>query len=229
MKFGVTQKFTCNYLPDQEERLLVCMAPADELPNTYNQLMHVGFRRSGEQIYRPHCPNCKKCNSVRVYADRFAPSKSQKRILKKNSDLVIRTTDQERDDHYPLYAHYIEQLHSDGSMYPPSYRQYRNFIRCQWQHPLFLEARDAEGTLLCIAVTDRVEDGLSALYTYYSPQETKRSLGKFMIMQQIAHAKSMSLSFLYLGYQIDECRKMNYKTAFTPYQRLIDNAWVEFV
>ncbi|WP_371195238.1 arginyltransferase [Glaciecola sp. SC05] len=225
MKFGVTQRFTCNYLPAQEEQLLVCMSPSEDLPELYNQLMHAGFRRSGEQLYRPHCPACTKCNSVRILCEHFTPSKSQRRIINKNSDLLVKMTGHERDDYYQLYAQYIEALHADGSMYPPSYSQYRNFIRCQWQDPLFIEARSASGELLAVAVTDKIADGLSALYTYYSPEHGARSLGKFMIMQQIEHAKRLDLPHLYLGYQIDDCRKMNYKTAFTPYQRLIENHW----
>ncbi|MFC4699672.1 arginyltransferase [Glaciecola siphonariae] len=227
-KFGVTQAFSCNYLPNEQEQLLVCMAASDELAGLYGQLMHAGFRRSGEQLYRPHCPNCNKCHSVRVCTHEFSASKSQKRVLAKNADLSIKATHQERDDHYPLYAKYIEAFHADGSMYPPSYSQYRNFIRCQWHQPLFLEARSEDGELLALAVTDRVSDGLSALYTYYRPDQTKRSLGKFMIMQQIAHASLIGLPYLYLGYQIDECKKMNYKTSFHPYQRLMNDTWHHF-
>lgn len=228
MKLGLTQRFNCNYLPEQEEQLLVCMSPTEELPTLYKQLLHAGFRRSGEQLYRPHCPSCSKCQSVRVIAEQFCTSKSQRRILSKNADLNVKVSDQERDDHYLLYALYIESMHADGSMYPPSYVQYRNFIRCQWQHPLFIEARDQSGVLLAVAVTDQIDDGLSALYTYYAPNAAKRSLGKFMIMQQIHHAKLLSLPYVYLGYQIDECYKMNYKTAFRPFQRLIDNHWQLF-
>jgi arginine-tRNA-protein transferase len=227
-KFGITQQFTCNYLPDQQERLLVCMSPAEELPQLYGQLMHVGFRRSGEQIYRPHCPSCNQCQSVRVDVHQFKASKSQRRILNKNSDVIVRLTELERDDHYPLYEKYISAFHADGSMYPASYTQYRNFIRSQWQEPSFLEARDENANLLAVAVTDTVNDGLSALYTYYSPEYAHLSLGKFMIMQQIEHAKKLSLPFLYLGYQIDACQKMNYKTDFKPYHRLIDNRWLIF-
>jgi arginine-tRNA-protein transferase len=228
MKFGITQKFTCNYIPEEQEQLLVSMAPPEELSDAYSQLMHVGFRRSGEQLYRPHCPNCNRCQSIRVFSTHFAPSKSQKRILNKNREWNIRISEHERDDHYPLYERYIEAFHSDGSMYPPNYTQYRNFIRCQWQQPMFIEARKPDGSLLAVAVTDKVRDGLSALYTYYCPTHEKYSLGKFMIMQQIAQTKAMGLPFLYLGFQIDECRKMNYKTAFLPYQRLIENQWQTF-
>lgn len=225
MKFGVTQRFDCNYLPSEKEQLLVCMAESVDLPKVYNQLMHAGFRRSGEQLYRPHCPDCQACNSVRVMATQFTPSKSQKRIINKNKDLSLILSDHEHDDYYPLYESYITQLHADGSMFPPSYEQYRNFIRCTWQHPSFLEARTHDGVLVAVAVTDIVKDGLSALYTYYSPEFPKRSLGKFMIMQQIEQAKLLRLPYLYLGYQIDDCRKMNYKTQFLPFERHINNEW----
>jgi len=187
MKFGVTQRFDCNYLPSEKEQLLVCMAESVDLPKVYNQLMHAGFRRSGEQLYRPHCPDCQACNSVRVMATQFTPSKSQKRIINKNKDLSLILSDHEHDDYYPLYESYITQLHADGSMFPPSYEQYRNFIRCTWQHPSFLEART--------------------------------------IMQQIERAKLLRLPYLYLGYQIDDCRKMNYKTQFLPFERHINNEW----
>jgi arginine-tRNA-protein transferase len=228
MKFGLTQQFTCNYLPEQKEQLIVSMAPSDELSQAYSELMHIGFRRSGEQLYRPQCPSCNRCQSIRVLTSHFVPTKSQKRVLSRNGDWRVRVSEHERDDYYPLYERYIEALHSDGSMYPPSYEQYRNFIRCQWQQPIFIEARKTDGTLLAVAVTDKVKDGLSALYTYYCPDHEKYSLGKYMIMQQMKQAQEMGLQFLYLGFQIDECRKMNYKTAFHPYQRLIDNVWHTF-
>nr|WP_136249692.1 arginyltransferase [Ningiella ruwaisensis] len=228
MKFGITQQFPCNYLPDRNEQLLVCMAPVEQLPGAYSQLMHAGFRRSGDQLYRPHCPTCNQCNSVRIMVNSFSPSKSQKRVLQKNKDLRIHLTYEERDEHYPLYERYIEAMHSDGSMYPASYSQYANFIRCEWKKPLFMEARAKDKTLLAVAVTDEVEDGLSALYTYFAPEYASRSLGKYMIMQQIARTRDLLLPFLYLGYQIDDCRKMNYKTAFKPYQRLMNNTWTLF-
>ncbi|WP_395342664.1 arginyltransferase [Ningiella sp. W23] len=228
MKFGITQRFSCNYIDNHEEQLLVCMSEPSELPKRYTQLLHAGFRRSGEQLYRPHCPNCNRCQSVRIIANEFKPSKSQKRILNKNKDLDVRFNSDERDDYYPLYERYIEYFHADGTMFPPSYQQYSNFIRCQWQQPSFLEARDKSGELRAIAITDIVGDGLSALYTYYCPEDRKRSLGKFMIMQQIKHAIEKRLPFVYLGYQIDDCQKMNYKTAFLPYQRLIDKKWQVF-
>jgi arginine-tRNA-protein transferase len=227
MKFGVTQAFPCNYLEDQNEQLLVCMEENDALSQDYSTLIQVGFRRSGEQLYRPHCKNCQACESLRVLVSSFAPSKSQKRVINKNKDVQIKIVDQERDDYYPLYERYISASHQDGSMYPPSYEQYRNFIHCQWQSPIFIEGR-IDNKLIGVAVTDEINGGLSALYTFFEPSLAKRSLGTFFITQQIKACQKANLPYLYLGYQIDKCNKMNYKNKFYPHQRFIENKWILF-
>lgn len=224
MKFGVTQRFPCNYLEGEQEQLLVCMSPSEELPTVYSQLLHNGFRRSGQQLYRPHCAHCNACQSLRIICSEFAPSRSQKRILQKNKTFTIHVRHDERDDYYPLYEAYVNKLHADGTMYPANYEQYANFVRCKWQQPLFIEARD-NGKLIAVAVTDKINHGLSALYTFYSPDYQANSLGTYMILKQIEKTKEEGLPFLYLGYQIDDCRKMNYKQKFKPHQRLINHKW----
>lgn len=227
MKFGVTQEFECSYLPEQEERLLVCMEPSETLQESYPKLIQAGFRRSGEQLYRPHCKACNACESLRILTHTFLASRSQKRILNKNLDIEVMIHEGERDDYYPLYERYINASHSDGSMFPPSYEQYRNFIHCYWQSPIFIEGR-INGELIGVAVTDKLSSGLSALYTFYEPSLYKRSLGTFFILQQIKACVDLGLPYLYLGYQIDQCNKMNYKNKFYPHQRLRDNRWILF-
>lgn len=224
MKFGVTQTFDCSYLPNKEEQLLVCMEPMETLKTNYSNLIQAGFRRSGEQLYRPHCKSCGACESLRVLSEKFVPSKSQKRILNKNKDITISVHEGERDDYYQLYEKYINESHKDGSMYPASYEQYRNFIHCYWQSPLFIEGR-INDELVGVAVTDLLDGGLSALYTFFDPALAKRSLGSFFILQQIYLCKRRQLPYLYLGYQIDACAKMNYKSKFYPHQRLQGNQW----
>lgn len=224
MKFGVTQSFSCSYLPDREEKLLVCMEASEDLPEHYSTLIQAGFRRSGEQLYRPHCQSCKACESLRVLSNDFIPSKSQKRVLAKNKDIVVTPIEGERDDYYALYEKYIVGAHKDGAMYPPSYEQYRNFIHCYWQSPLFIEGR-IDGKLVGVAVTDKVQGGLSALYTFFDPEMSKNSLGTFFILQQIIICQQQQIPYLYLGYQIDKCNKMNYKNKFYPHQRFRDNKW----
>lgn len=225
MKFGVTQAFACNYLPDRDEQLLVCMEQDTELSNQYPILIQAGFRRSGDQLYRPHCKTCSACESIRVICNAFTPSKSQKRIINKNKDIQLTLLEGERDDYYQLYERYINAAHSDGSMYPPSYEQYRSFIHCTWQNPVFLEGR-IDNELVGVAVCDKLKGGLSALYTFFAPELSPRSLGTFFILKQIQACKSMQLPYLYLGYQIDNCQKMNYKKKFYPHQRLRNNQWV---
>lgn len=225
MKFGVTQTFDCNYLPHKEERLLVCMEQEPELKELYNSLIQVGFRRSGEQLYRPHCENCKACESLRILCSKFVPTKSQKRVISKNRDVKINIMNSERDDYYALYERYIAGFHQDGSMFPASYDQYRSFVHCDWNQPSFIEGR-IDGKLIGVAVTDKIKNGLSALYTFFEPSLAKRSFGTFFILQQIKIAQEMNLPYLYLGYQIDDCNKMNYKQKFHPHQRLRDNQWI---
>ncbi|MGB3727427.1 MAG: arginyltransferase [Glaciecola sp.] len=227
MKFGVTQAFPCSYLSEHEEQLLVCMEPIDSLQSNYPVLIQAGFRRSGEQLYRPHCKQCNACESLRIIASAFTPSKSQKRIINKNKDIIMSVHDGERDDYYPLYEEYINANHSDGSMYPASYEQYRNFVHCYWQSPIFIEGR-INGELVGVAVTDKLSNGLSALYSFFDPSLAKRSLGTFFILQQVQICQQMQMPYLYLGYQIDQCAKMNYKNNFYPHQRLQDNRWVLF-
>lgn len=223
-KLGISKDFPCNYLPEQEERLLIAIDPRLQSSEKYSWLMSQGFRRSGDQIYRPHCQACQACNSVRVIVDKFIPSKSQKRSLKRNKHLVIKTSQSAQDSYYPLYESYINTLHSDGSMFPATYEQYKNFLNCNLTEQLFIETWDDE-QLVAVAVTDVLENALSAVYTFYDPTLRKNGLGVHCILNQLNMAKKLNKTFLYLGYQIDECQKMNYKDRYFPYQRLIKNTW----
>ena len=232
MKFGITQSFDCSYLPDKQEQLLV-YAEEDLQPDVrYAQLIEVGFRRSGEQIYRPHCPACNACQSVRIPVDDFQPSRSQKRVLKRNRHLRLTISHVAAKAYYPLYEKYICARHADGSMYPPSRDQFDNFILCQWKSPIFIEAYD-DDMLIAVAVTDVIEDNqthsaLSALYTFYDPDYTSASLGTWMILMQIKQAQIKNYDYLYLGYYVHGCQKMSYKHQFIPYEQFIDNKWLRF-
>lgn len=224
LKFGLTENFQCNYLPEQQERLLICAEPENELAELNNMLIKYGFRRSGSQIYRPHCESCQACESLRIISTEFTPSRSQKRVLQKNKDLQIIVSEQNKSIYYPLFEQYINQLHADGSMYPASQAQYSGFIQSNFQESKFVEAWLGD-TLLAVAVTDLIDDGYSALYTFYSPNEAQRSLGTWMILQQIFLCQQDNKKYLYLGYQIDECKKMNYKANFYPHERYRHNNW----
>lgn len=224
MKFGITAPFACSYLPEQDERLLIFMS--DSVPNIteYDFLIGAGFRRSGTQVYRPHCEACKACESIRLPVDIFTASKSQKRIMKRNQDLTIHISDNDKPEYYPLYESYVNQRHADGSMYPATKEQYQGFVLSPWNNALFIEIY-ATNELIGVAVTDNLASSLSALYTFFKPEQQQRSLGNFAILQQIELAKSLNKPFLYLGYQIDTCQKMSYKQNFLPHERFFDDKW----
>ncbi len=223
-QLGITQEFPCSYLPNQQERLLVATDPRLHDKEHYSWLMSQGFRRSGDQIYRPHCQHCNACQSLRVLAKQFKPSKSQKRIIKKNQAFSIIVSNELKNDYYALYERYISEIHTDGAMYPPSPEQYKSFLKTYSFEQIFIEIYD-ETELISVAVTDVLEQALSAVYTFYHPDYRKNSLGMFSILSQIEITKQIGKDYLYLGYQIDRCQKMNYKNQFYPHEILYQNSW----
>ena len=187
-QLGITQEFPCSYLPHKQERLLVATDPRLHDKDHYSWLMSQGFRRSGDQIYRPHCQHCNACQSLRVIVKAFTPSKSQKRLLKRNQNLTINLSNTLKDNYYQLYEQYINEVHHDGAMYPASYEQYENFIRTDSFEQLFIEIYD-DKELVSVAATDVLNHALSAVYTFYHPAYRKVSLGMYSILCQIEITK----------------------------------------
>lgn len=228
MKFGVTGTFDCSYLPNQKERLLVFAGYQDpDLKAQYEVMLAHGFRRSGEQIYRPNCPNCRACQSIRVPVVKFKISKSQKRVNAKNRQVTTCISRTHKPEYYELYEKYIESRHQDGSMYPATPEQYQQFLFCSWLDAMFIEFRE-NNQLIAVAVTDEMDTALSALYTFFDPELEDRSLGTLSILEQIRRAYEMHKPYVYLGYQIDECKKMNYKQKFLPHERHTSEGWQLF-
>jgi arginine-tRNA-protein transferase len=228
-KVGITKTFPCSYLPNKEERLLIAIDERLQNNRGYSMLMMEGFRRSGDQSYRPHCPSCNACSSVRVIVNKFQPSKSQKRSLKRNSHFKISTSEALKDEYYPLYENYINTCHQDGSMFPANYEQFQTFLASKLTKQLFIETwleENNEKKLVCLAVTDILSNGLSAVYTFYHPDYKANGLGVFSILTQIDFCKKFNLPFLYLGYQIDDCQKMNYKNRYFPYEIFTRKQWL---
>lgn len=225
LKFALTQPYQCNYLDDEKEQLLVCMPPEGVMHKKYYEwLITEGFRRSGDQVYRPHCGNCNACTSVRVLTHQFKPTRSQKRVLSKAKDWTFGFVTSLTDEHYRLYESYISARHADGTMYPPSKPQFIQFVQCNWHPAQYLEARH-KGQLVALAVTDIFEQAFSALYTFFDPELAQYSPGTLMILQQIEHAKQHGKRYLYLGYQVDGCQKMAYKDKYLPQEQFINGKW----
>ncbi|WP_409425245.1 arginyltransferase [Pseudoalteromonas sp. RW-H-Ap-1] len=225
-RIGLSQPFECSYLPDRQEQLLVILDPSCYSSNKFESLLGLGFRRSGNQIYRPHCPICSACSSVRVLADEFMPTKSQKRKQNKAKNrFEVKYSQVEREQYYPLYSKYISLRHQDGSMYPPDKSQFQSFLFCSWLTITFIELWHQD-TLVAVAVTDCMNNAISAIYTFFDPDFEHYSLGSVMILQQLKFAKEQNKEFVYLGYQIDECDKMKYKTQFLPAQKQVNDEWL---
>ncbi len=227
LRLGLSPEHACSYLPEQREQLLVLLDDRRLTMSGYETLLAAGFRRSGDSLYRPHCPACHACQPIRLPVQPFSPSRSQRRILQRNQDLSLHVGHRDEPDYYPLFADYIKQRHADGSMYPPSPAQYRDFLLCRWMTPHFVELRQ-DGELLALAITDVLPDSLSAVYTCYAPAAEQRSLGTLAVLQQIELARRLGKKWLYLGYQVDGCRKMNYKRRYHPHQRWTGLEWKKY-
>lgn len=228
-KVGITKTFPCSYLPEHEERLLIAVDERLQNSQSYSLLMSEGFRRSGDQSYRPHCPHCNACKSIRILVDAFAPSKSQKRSQKRNGHFIIKYSNELKDSYYPLYELYINNFHQDGSMYPANYQQFQSFLTSKLSKQLFIETWhqvDNEEKLICVAVTDVLSNALSAVYTFYHSDYKANGLGVFSILTQIEHSKQLGLPYLYLGYQIEACAKMNYKNRYFPHEFFESRQWI---
>ncbi len=224
LRIGLTPEHGCSYLPDEAEQLMVLLDDKHRNPVGYENLLVAGFRRSGNDLYRPHCQGCSACHSLRIPVQQFTASRSQKRIQHNNRDIRLVLSTQDKPEYYDLFARYIHERHYDGSMFPATRNQYDGFLLCDWLTPYFLEFR-LNQQLLALAITDPLPHSLSAMYTFFDPAFAERSLGTLAILTQLELAQRMNRQWLYLGYQVDTCRKMKYKTKFHPHELLCGHEW----
>lgn len=226
LKLFATKPHPCSYIEGQIATTVFVDPEAAVDIELYSQLSLLGFRRSGGHLYRPHCANCQACISCRIPVDAFKPNRAQRRCWQKNQDIHIQVvTNINSVEHYNLYVRYIENRHHDGDMYPPSEEQYNAFLTREWDATEYWEFR-LEGRLIGVSVCDRVDDGLSAVYTFFDPDLNERALGKFAVLSQIDKAKQLGLRYVYLGYWIKQCEKMNYKIQYRPLELLMNHRWM---
>lgn len=223
-----TGEHECSYLPDRRARTVFVDPRHPLTASQYGALARQGMRRSGEYVYQPNCADCQACKSLRVDARAFRPNRSQRRCLKRNDDLrVISRPPVFREEHFQLYLDYLDQRHPGSSMQDPERDRYMEFLAADWSSTLFNEIRCGD-TLLGVAVTDQLPDGLSAVYTFFDPSAARRSLGTWAILWQISEARAAGLPHVYLGYWIAESPRMRYKTAFRPCEIHSGGRWQVF-
>lgn len=221
----ITAPHPCSYLDDEKAQTLF-VNPMFELNTAaYSQLIAHGFRRSGDDVYRPHCPSCSKCVSVRLPAAQFNPNRRQKRCLQKNryTVAVVKPPVFEQA-HYDLYLRYQNHRHAGGNMAQSGPGEYIKFLSSSWCETHFVEFFHG-GELAAVAIVDRLDNALSAVYTFFDPKFASLSPGVYAVLWQIQYAREQSLDWLYLGFWIAGCRKMNYKDQYHPLQGLIDGRW----
>lgn len=218
----------CSYLPGRLASTLFADPDAAMTMADYGELLHYGFRRSGKLVYAPRCEGCGQCTSVRVPVRSFRPRRIHRRVLNANRDLSWHSRPAAFDPaHYALYKRYTGQRHPDGEMSRASPADYLGFLRSDWSDTQLLEGRLGD-EVVAVAATDRVQDGLSAVYTFFAPELAARSLGTLAILNQIETARSAGLPYLYLGYWIRDCRKMAYKANFRPLELCVQGQWRTF-
>jgi len=203
---------------------------------TYSALALHGFRRSGEHVYRPQCEQCNECVPIRIAVNKFHFNRSQKRTWSKNQDievtrvadnLISDANDKINEEHFELYRRYIARRHSSGEMDFNDPQQYISFLKSTWVDTAFYEFR-IQQKLIAVAVIDVLQMGLSAVYTFFDPQMDRRSLGSYAILWEIEETKRRGLPWLFLGYWIKDCKKMNYKTQYRPVEVFRHGSWEPF-
>ena len=228
LRFFRTPAHPCSYLEERQAATLFVDTQTRLDAGLYSELSRLGFRRSGDYLYRPHCDGCRACVPARVRVADFQPRRRHKRLRRRNADLTVSEEPARYTrEVYSLYARYIDQRHGDGDMFPPSEEQFTSFLTCDWADTRFYCFRDPRRRLVAVAVTDLLDDGLSAVYTFFDPDQPDRGLGVNALLWQIEAAHARGMPYLYLGYWIRQCQKMSYKSQYQPLELLDGGDWRE--
>jgi leucyl-tRNA---protein transferase len=231
-QFYLTAPSPCPYLAGKEERKVFTHLVGERAPELNNILTHGGFRRSQSIAYRPACEGCRSCVSVRVLVREFHPTRSMRRIDKRNVDVVsdMRTA-VPTSEQYSIFRAYLDSRHRDGGMADMTVLDYAMMVEDSHVDSRIVEyrrrvaGRPVGGELIAVALTDVLSDGLSMVYSFFEPDESARSLGTYMVLDHVARARQMGLAYVYLGYWVRGSGKMDYKSRFLPQERLAPEGW----
>jgi arginine-tRNA-protein transferase len=191
----------------------------------YSRLIEQGFRRSGDQVYAPHCPSCQACVPSRIAVADFQADRKQKRCWQRNRDTQVTIKPAKFEtEHFKLYKRYQAERHDRGDNQQISEQDYIEFLSSNWCNTWFVEFR-INHQLAAVAIVDVLDNALSAVYTFFDPVFAQYSPGVFAVLWQIEHAKCLNLEYVYLGFWIKACRKMLYKNQYQPLQGLINQQW----
>jgi len=236
-QFYLTAPSPCPYLAGRNERKVFTHLVGEKAAELNDLLTHGGFRRSQSIAYRPACDQCRACVSVRVVASDFRPTRNFRRVLERNGDIAgeLRTA-VPTSEQYSVFRAYLDGRHRNGGMADMTVLDYAMMVEDSHVQTRIIEYRRRttpdssarSGTLIGVALTDVLNDGLSMVYSFFEPGEQNRSLGTFMILDHIARAKAMGLPHVYLGYWVNGSRKMSYKMRFMPQEHLGPKGWERY-
>ncbi len=224
-----TLPHACGYFPERIAQNLVIDPAETRLATLYDSALARGYRRAGGHVYLPHCMACRACVASRIPVADFLPDRSQRRCAKRNADLAIDVVPAAfSEERHALYERYLRSRHAGGGMDEATPDDFERFLFTPWSPTSFIEFR-ADGRLVAVAVTDVCSDAVSAVYTFFDPDEAARSLGTFAILSQIELARARGLAHVYLGFWIPGHPKMDYKQRFRPLELLDGGRWIPHV
>lgn len=225
--FYTTAPLPCPYVPGRTERKVVTELTGVMAETLHDKLSRGGFRRSHNIAYAPVCPSCNACVPIRIRAADFEPSRTQKRIARANADVQVQEMPSRATaEQFQLFQSYQRQRHGEGDMATMSFYDYRAMVEDTPIETSVVEFRLPSGQLAGACLTDRLGDGLSAVYSFFDTTLTTRSLGTYAIMWLVQRAVELELPNVYLGYWVEESRKMAYKAKFRPSEILRAGQWV---
>lgn len=232
-QFYVTAPQPCPYLDGRMERKLFTALQGDAAEKLNNSLSKQGFRRSQNVLYRPSCADCSACLSARIKVADFAPSKSQRRVLKRNGGLTRSASSPwATEAQYALFRDYLDSRHATGGMADMDLFEFAAMVEETPIRTRLIEYRTADAPsddpyegLRAVCLTDVLDDGVSMVYSFFAPELMKNSLGTYLILDHVAIAREIGLPYVYLGYWVPGSDKMGYKANFKGVEVYRDGAW----
>ena len=224
--FYTTAPSPCPYLAGRTERKVVTEITGAEAESLHDRLSRAGFRRSHNIAYAPVCPSCQACVPIRIPVAHFRPDRTQRRVLRANARVEgFEAPARATAEQFHLFQQYQQTRHGDGDMATMSFYDYRAMVEDTPIETSVIEFRDPDDRLVGACLTDRLGDGLSAVYSFYAPELERRSLGTYTVLWLIERARALELPYVYLGYWVRESHKMAYKSRFRPAEVLAGAAW----